>query len=67
MANAGVSSIKPADWWDGSSNYVKSGTFDAANYLKTPTQGTYSVSYNGLVTCIAYPGLSTDDLLRLNE
>ena len=68
MANSGLNTINgQVDCWDGSTNKVKSGSYDAGDCLKTPIKGTYSISPNGDVTCTSYPGLTSHYLPLINK
>jgi hypothetical protein len=68
LASAGLNTITvQVNQWDGSMNKVKCGTYDAGYYLKTPIKGTYSISFNGDVTCTSYPGLTSHYLPLINR
>ena len=59
----GVDNSDPAD-----GDFVDVGDYDANDYLRRfPTDGTFSVATDGIVSCTAYPGLDAEGVDRINE
>ena len=59
----GVDNTVPAD-----GDFVDAEDYDANDYLRRfPTEGTFAVATDGLVTCTAYPGLDAEGVARINE
>ena len=66
MADDGATAITAATGWQGEATTVTSGTYDANDYIRRfPTEGTFSVATDGVVTCTAYPGVT--NVARINE
>ena len=76
MADAGQNQLDAAELgWNGTAGLsdptatTSGGTvYIASDYVrKSPTEGTYDVTIDGIVTCATYPGLDAAGVLRINE